>query len=76
MCMCMCVHAGTHVYARTRAHTRARTHKFSPVNKKIKAVKEVITVPLLVGGGIKTETQKKEVFDAGADMVVMGTVFE
>jgi len=48
-----------------------------PVNKKIiKAVKEVITIPLLVGGGIKTETQKKEVFDAGADMVVMGTVFE
>ena len=48
-----------------------------PVNKYvINAVKEAITIPLLVGGGIKTENQKQEAFDAGADMVVMGTVFE
>ena len=48
-----------------------------PVNKYvINAVKEAITIPLLVGGGIKTEIQKQEAFDAGADMVVMGTVFE
>ena len=48
-----------------------------PVNKNvIQAVKDAITIPLIVGGGIKTEIQKKEAFNAGADMVVMGTVFE
>ena len=48
-----------------------------PVNKNvIQAVKKVINVPLIVGGGINTEDQKQEAFEAGADMVVMGTVFE
>ncbi len=42
----------------------------------ISAVKKAITIPLLVGGGIKSEKQKKEAYEAGADMVVMGTFFE
>lgn len=42
----------------------------------ISAVKEVITIPLLVGGGIRTEVQKQAAYKAGADLVVMGTVFE
>jgi len=48
-----------------------------PVNPNvIKAVKKEITIPLLVGGGIRTENQKQEAYKAGADMVVMGTYFE
>lgn len=42
----------------------------------ISAVKKVITIPLLVGGGIRTEVQKQAAYKAGADLVVMGTVFE
>ncbi len=48
-----------------------------PVNTEIiSAVKEAINIPLFVGGGIKNEIQKKEAYDAGADLVVMGTFFE
>lgn len=48
-----------------------------PVNKKvIAAVKKQISIPLVVGGGVKTNKQKQEAYSAGADMVVMGTVFE
>lgn len=48
-----------------------------PVNPHvIKAVKNTIKIPLLVGGGIRTEDQKQEAYKAGADMVVMGTYFE
>lgn len=42
----------------------------------IKAVKKESSIPLIVGGGIRTENQKQEAYKAGADMVVMGTVFE
>ena len=42
----------------------------------IKAVKKEINIPLIVGGGIRTEVQKKAAYIAGADMVVMGTAFE
>lgn len=42
----------------------------------ISEVKLAINIPLIVGGGIKTETQKQAVYKAGADMVVMGTAFE
>lgn len=42
----------------------------------IAAVKKEIEIPLIVGGGIKTELQKKAAYLAGADMIVMGTAFE
>ncbi len=42
----------------------------------IKAVKQQIDLPLIVGGGIKTQKQRQMAYDAGADIVVMGTVFE
>lgn len=42
----------------------------------ISAVKKEISVPLLVGGGIRTEAQRESAYSAGADMVVMGTAFE
>ncbi len=56
----------------------------TPVNPEIisevkKAINSQLThgeVPLVVGGGIKTEVQMKSAYDAGADMVVMGTAFE
>ena len=48
-----------------------------PVNPEIiSEVKKAIKIPLIVGGGIKTETQKLTAYIAGADMVVMGTAFE
>lgn len=48
-----------------------------PVNPEIiSVVKTAIEIPLIVGGGIKTEFQKQEAYRAGADMVVMGTAYE
>ena len=42
----------------------------------ISEVKKAIKIPLIVGGGIKTDAQKNTAYEAGADMVVMGTAFE
>jgi len=42
----------------------------------ISEVKKEISIPLIVGGGIRSEAQKQEAYEAGADMVVMGTAFE
>ncbi len=42
----------------------------------IKAVKQAITIPLIVGGGIRKQEQRVAAYQAGADMVVMGTQFE
>jgi phosphoglycerol geranylgeranyltransferase len=42
----------------------------------ISEVKKEIDVPLIVGGGIRFEEQKQAAYKAGADMVVMGTVYE
>ena len=42
----------------------------------ISAVKEVVQIPLIVGGGIRTEAQKMAAYQAGAHMVVMGTAYE
>jgi len=42
----------------------------------ISEVKASISIPLIVGGGIRTEAQFQQAYQAGADMVVMGTVFE
>jgi len=42
----------------------------------ISAVKEAIKIPLIVGGGIRSKQQLKRSYEAGADMVVIGTAFE
>lgn len=42
----------------------------------IQKVKEKLTIPLIVGGGIRSQKQIDEAFNAGADMVVIGTAFE
>ena len=44
--------------------------------KMIKAVKENISIPLIVGGGIREPEQLTTILQAGADMVVIGTASE
>lgn len=42
----------------------------------IKGVKENISIPLIVGGGIKTPNDVKSAVNAGADIIVVGNVIE
>lgn len=42
----------------------------------IKSVRENITVPLAVGGGLRTKQEIKDSFSAGADMIVLGNGVE
>ncbi|MFN8283075.1 MAG: geranylgeranylglyceryl/heptaprenylglyceryl phosphate synthase [Chitinophagales bacterium] len=45
-------------------------------SETINTVRKQITVPLIVGGGIKTIAQIETAFAAGADVVVIGTAIE
>ena len=48
-----------------------------PVNEKlISEVKKNISIPLIVGGGIRTKKQLINAYKNGADIVVIGTAFE
>lgn len=42
----------------------------------ISKVAQKISIPLLVGGGIKSKSAIEDAFNAGADLVVIGTAFE
>jgi phosphoglycerol geranylgeranyltransferase len=42
----------------------------------IRMVKDATSISLIVGGGIKTGEQVKEIVEAGADIIVTGTVVE
>lgn len=42
----------------------------------IKAVKQQIDAPIIIGGGIKTPQAAKEICDAGADVIVVGNATE
>ncbi|MEN3323370.1 geranylgeranylglyceryl/heptaprenylglyceryl phosphate synthase [Mariniflexile soesokkakense] len=42
----------------------------------INAVKQELQIPLIVGGGIKSQQQLFDAYNAGADLVVIGTAFE
>jgi putative glycerol-1-phosphate prenyltransferase len=42
----------------------------------ITSVRNGLSLPLIVGGGIKNTDQLKEAFDAGADIIVVGNIFE
>ena len=42
----------------------------------IELVSKNIEIPLIVGGGIKSHDEIQEVYDSGADLVVIGTAFE
>jgi len=45
-------------------------------NEMIRVVKSVIDVPLIVGGGIRTYEDAREVAQSGADIIVTGTAIE
>jgi phosphoglycerol geranylgeranyltransferase len=45
-------------------------------NDMVETVKNLLNIPLVVGGGIKTAKQTKELVEAGADIIVTGTVTE
>jgi len=42
----------------------------------VKAVRENISVPVAVGGGIKNEKEVEDIFKAGADLIVLGNSCE
>jgi putative glycerol-1-phosphate prenyltransferase len=42
----------------------------------ISAIKNELNIPLIVGGGIKNKQQLEMAYNAGADIVVIGTAFE
>lgn len=42
----------------------------------IRVVKSTTNIPLIVGGGIKNSEQAREIVQAGADIIVTGTVLE
>jgi len=44
--------------------------------KAIKEVSDNLSIPLIVGGGIRTKQQLTTAFESGADLVVIGTAFE
>lgn len=50
--------------------------KFPVHETIIKAVRETISLPLIVGGGIRSQQQMDSAYQAGATMVVMGTALE
>jgi len=50
------------------------THPITP--EIISKVKNELQIPLIVGGGIRTKHQLNEAYNAGADLVVIGTAFE
>ncbi len=48
-----------------------------PISSQIiTAVKDALSIPLIVGGGIRNREQLEVAYKAGADMVVIGTAFE
>ncbi|HEX2934061.1 MAG TPA: geranylgeranylglyceryl/heptaprenylglyceryl phosphate synthase [Bacteroidales bacterium] len=48
-----------------------------PVNAKIiSEVKNNISIPLIVGGGIQTASQASEIINAGADCIIVGNAIE
>ncbi len=50
-------------------------HRPVPIDM-VKRVKDTITIPLIIGGGIKTTKDAQEVIDAGADYIVLGSIIE
>lgn len=50
--------------------------KQSVPNEMVKAVSMSISIPIICGGGIKTKTEIQEKWNAGANIVVIGSAFE
>ena len=45
-------------------------------DEMIRMVKSILKIPLIVGGGVRTAEQARNVVDAGADAIVTGTITE
>ncbi|UCE74251.1 MAG: tryptophan synthase subunit alpha, partial [Methanomassiliicoccales archaeon] len=45
-------------------------------NEMIQAVRNNVDIPIIVGGGIRDGDTAKEKIDAGADVIVTGTIIE
>jgi len=50
--------------------------KHSVPKEMVETVKHVVSIPLIVGGGIRTGKQARELVEAGADVIVTGTITE
>ena len=50
--------------------------KYPVSSKIIEIVKKNISIPLIVGGGIRTKNDLNNAYNNGADLVVIGTAFE
>ena len=49
----------------------------TPISDKIiKSVSQNLSIPLIVGGGIRSKKQMNLAYKAGADLIVIGTAFE
>lgn len=49
----------------------------TPVNSEIiSEVKNILQIPLIVGGGLRSKEQIEKAYRSGADLVVVGTAFE
>ncbi len=49
----------------------------NPVNKKmISVINSSVDIPIIVGGGIRDAETLKKIYNAGADIAVVGTAFE
>jgi len=58
-------------------YLEAGSGALEPVNTSmIREVKKSIGIPLIVGGGIHTAEQVRQIYDAGADIIVVGSVVE
>lgn len=58
-------------------YLEAGSGALAPVSASIiQAVKANISIPLIVGGGIRSENELRSAFESGADLVVIGTAFE
>jgi phosphoglycerol geranylgeranyltransferase len=58
-------------------YLEAGSGAITPVSSQIiRAVKEHVSIPLIVGGGIRTPKLMNEAYEAGADIVVIGNHFE
>ncbi len=45
-------------------------------DKIVKEVKKQISIPLIIGGGIRKASDAKKLIDAGADFIVLGSIIE
>ncbi len=45
-------------------------------SQTVECVKSNVSIPLIVGGGVRTPQQAKSLFDAGADVLVIGSAAE